>query len=82
MNKALDYYEKADQQAPGNPTVLLGLARVSYALEDYESAEENYNQLEILSPEIAGKFAYLSTQEDTGARAASADEMEEMLWED
>jgi tetratricopeptide (TPR) repeat protein len=82
IGKALDYYNKANIEAPGNPTVLLGLARVSHALEDYTSAEANYNQLEIVAPEIAGKFAYLRTMEDTGARAASADDMEEMLWED
>jgi len=82
MSKALEYYKKADQKTPGNPSVLLGLARVSYALDDYESAEENYNQLEIVAPEIAGKFAYLTTQYDTSARAAEADRMEEMLWED
>jgi len=82
MSKALEYYKKANQKTPGNPSVLLGLARVSHALEDYDSAEENYNQLKIVAPEIAGKFAYLTTQDDSGARASEADGMEEMLWEE
>lgn len=82
LNSAFDYYSRADRVEPGTPTVLLGLARVYHAQEEYPAAEQRYEQLQAASPELAEKFAYLNAAPEAGARASTAANKEVMEWEE
>ncbi len=75
-DKALEYYERAQRQAPSNPRVLLPVARVHHKLENYGFARRTYNQLKEVDPELAERFAYLNLEGEEGMRAAEISNIE------
>ena len=78
---ALEYYSRAQSMEPENPTVLVAIARTNHELEDYSTVKESYEQLKIIDPELAEKFAYLELRDDEAARASNAAEQKEIvLW--
>ena len=79
---ALDYYKRADEVKSGNPTTLLGIAKASYELEQYEEAKKNYSLVLEMSPKLAKDHDYLGQTEGGGARASDAAKEGVMLWED
>jgi tetratricopeptide (TPR) repeat protein len=80
---ALDYYERADAREPDNATVLLGLARVNHAMENYGSVTKLYAKLRELKPEIAEQYAYLDMRGDEATRAADVSKVRGVaVWED
>jgi len=66
------YYTRARRLAPDNATVLLCVARVSHALENYAAAEESYAALKKLDPGLAERFAYLGMEAGSTMRAGDA----------
>jgi tetratricopeptide (TPR) repeat protein len=83
MKKAREYYLRAGEVLPDNPKVLLSLARVDHALEDYESARGAYGRLRDIDPSLASRFAYLESRGEESARAAEATGMGGVvIWEE
>jgi tetratricopeptide (TPR) repeat protein len=83
MDRALVYYEKAYENAPQNPTVMLGYARVNHELENYGIVRRVYDKLKKADPEMAMRFAYLELKGEEAKRAAGvAASTETLIWEE
>ncbi len=66
-----------------NAVALLGLSRAQYALGKVEDSSDYFIRLERVDPELAADFSYLATSEQSGERAASAqDQLGRMVWSD
>ena len=76
---ALTYYNRALKKSPDSSAALLGVARASYELEDYNAVNGALAQLKKLDPEAASRFSYLGSSGDTG-RAAEAGKKEVEEW--
>jgi hypothetical protein len=79
---AIGYYERALALEPGNQLALLALARVHYALEDYEVARGFLQQLREINALLAGSFSYLEREKSPSLRQGSprARERQSVLW--
>jgi len=83
VEKALSYYQDAEQIAPENPTVLLCVSRTYHKLENYYGARQAYDKLKKVSPVLADRFAYLDLRGEEASRAAAAGDVEGvMVWEE
>ena len=81
MQKALAYCERASRKEPDNAKVLLSLARVNHALENYAAAQKVYARVKVLDPVLAEKHTYLDMKGDDASRAAGADAVREnVIW--
>ena len=80
--QALLIYRQAYAASPENPCVLLGLAKVYYKQGDYEAARKFHEQLKTGNPELAGRYAYLSSaQAKAEVRAADLAMKEAVSWD-
>ncbi len=70
--KALTYYSRAYAKDPGNPTVLLAVAKANYDLQNYSAAKKLYAELSANDPALARQFAYLDVKGEEATRANSA----------
>ena len=83
IEQALSYYKRAEKYAPDKPTVLLSLARVNHRLENYYGARQAYDKLEVISPSLANRFAYLALRGEEADRARGAGGTEGVIiWEE
>ena len=82
LAEARGYYERADAARPGDPAVLISLARIDFDLANYESAESRYRQVEILDPDLAAQFDYIVSASSDAGRASDAAELPAVIWED
>jgi Tfp pilus assembly protein PilF len=81
--RAEESYRNVLQHDPDSHVALLGLARVQYAQEKYDSARGTYNRLSSVSPKLAGRFSYLGNQEAGKSRASGITLIHSsMLWEE
>jgi tetratricopeptide (TPR) repeat protein len=82
-DKALDFYDRAYKKDPNNPTVLLCVARVNHALENYAIAKKAYADLQAKDPELAQRFAYLDLRGEEATRAADANGVRKVvIWQE
>lgn len=82
-DKALDFYNRAYKKDPNNPTVLLCVARVNHALENYSIAKKAYADLQVKDPELAQRFAYLDLRGEEATRAADANGVRKVvIWQE
>jgi tetratricopeptide (TPR) repeat protein len=79
---ALVYYERAYQQEPDNPRVLLGLTRVYQKLGEQEEANKAYSRLKRIDPSLADEYAYLGKANGDGSRAFHPNGDQKMLWDE
>lgn len=79
---ALDHYERAEDLAPRNPLVLLGLARAHFELENFGLVKRSYSAIQDLDPALAEKFAYLISGDKDSARAASTAVKQSVVWDE
>ncbi|MCD6122544.1 MAG: tetratricopeptide repeat protein [Spirochaetales bacterium] len=79
---ALKYYEQARGDLPDNSRLLLNIARVRYQLGEYGKSQVLYEQVAIVSPELAKGYEYLGTKDEGTSRAASAEERGNVLWQE
>ena len=70
MEKALSYYERAYVSEPGNPKVILCMARVNHELENYGIVNKLYNKLKEADPDLAARYLYLGLKGEESTRAA------------
>ena len=73
-------YEKAYKLNPDNTDVLLALARTGFEMEQYIKAQEYYDIAQLLDPDQASKFAYISGGTTETGRASDARERKAVLW--
>ena len=79
-DEAFEHLTMARTLAPGDPVVLVAVARAASELGNQTAVREAYQQLERLDPELAGRYLHLVGQSDEGARASSAFGLEDTLW--
>ena len=83
MNEALKYYEQAQKLKPDSHSVLLSMARVKYALEQYEGVEKDYTRLTEIAPDLAQEYSYLvDTNAAIGRASAASVDAGAIIWED
>ncbi len=81
--KALDYFNLAYAKDPGNPRVLLAVAKVCHDLENYFQVRKVYAELKARDPDLALQFAYLDLKGEEATRAAEAGGVAGVvLWEE
>ena len=80
MRSALTYYNRALKRSPDSAAALLGVARASYEVEDYRSAEHALAVLKTTDPQTAARFSYLGSGGE--ARAAEAGARTVSEWSD
>jgi hypothetical protein len=81
--KALEYYNQAYQKAPGNPRVLLAVARANHGLENYGLVRDLYDKLKDVDPQLAQQYAYLDLRGEESKRAANeAQRTGVVVWEE
>ena len=72
MRRALPFYQRAFEQEPFNPNVLLALAKVEHALENYGNAELAYQRLQSIAADVAETYSHLALRGEEARRAAEA----------
>jgi tetratricopeptide (TPR) repeat protein len=81
--KALIFYQRAAAEDPDNDQAILCTAKVYHEMENYQLAQENYNELKKINPKLAGEFAYIDMGLSDGTRAADViRQRESILWSD
>jgi tetratricopeptide (TPR) repeat protein len=83
MDDALEYYTRAQKCMPDNAKVLLALARVNHAIENYAIAKAAYDKLKTANPALAAQFSYLSLRGEEAGRAADLSDVKDVVvWEE
>jgi hypothetical protein len=75
-------FQKAMDLQPGSTRALLGYAKVNYELEDYDTVQTAYEQIERKDPDLAVRFAYLGERRTSSNRASTAMSRELVLWDE
>lgn len=83
VEKALEYYRRAEKLQPENIKVLLSLARTEYATGNRTAALIYYEKLKARKPDLASRLAYLDTGREETGRAAETDRIENtIIWDE
>ncbi len=80
--EALKYYEQAALIKPDNPLVVAGLARTQFELEQFESAQDEFRKLTVISPELAENYNYIGNTGNSIVRASAALDKGQTFWGD
>jgi tetratricopeptide (TPR) repeat protein len=72
FDKALEYFQQGYSIDSTSASVLLGLTRTHYELENHTRAREAYNELSVVKPKLAEKYSYLFASEEGSTRASEA----------
>jgi tetratricopeptide (TPR) repeat protein len=80
MDKALGFCDRASKNAPDSPQVLLAVARVNHAMENYGSVSKAYARLKALDPVLAEQFAYLDLRGSDAQKAADVSNAGVLVW--
>jgi tetratricopeptide (TPR) repeat protein len=78
--KAQEQFTRAYARDQHNISVLLGLSKVSYELENYGSVKEYYRRLEAEDAPLAARYAYLVSRQSDSSRASDQESKEEVVW--
>ncbi len=82
-DSAASHYRKALEADDDNSRALLGLAKASFELEDYDTADTNMTVLASINPGMASHYSYLGTTTDGPVlRASSAATKDVYGWDD
>ncbi|HEB29508.1 MAG TPA: hypothetical protein ENI15_01365 [Spirochaetes bacterium] len=85
MEKALNYYRRADKIKPDQPFILVNMAKANHELENYGNVRELYARVEKIDPALAKKYSYLGTMKgdlDKGRASDAKRIKKQMLWYD
>jgi tetratricopeptide (TPR) repeat protein len=82
FNEARGYYERAWSANPDSATAALAVARVNHEMENYDSAREAYDRLQILDPSLAEEFAYIDLRGSGTGRAAATRLKGIVVWDE
>jgi hypothetical protein len=81
--EAVVHFEKAVRLQPDAKAALLGLARASYELDLFAQSDALFSAVRQMDPELADRYAYLSTQAvGSASRASAAADRRDVLWSD
>lgn len=78
--EAADLFQRALSLKPGSEQAMVGLARVSSELEDFDTANRVLASLQSVNPDAAREMAHLGT--DGAARASAAMNREVYEWDE
>ena len=79
---ALVYYRMASRRSPESLSVLVGLARTNYQLENQAEVVKSFMEIEKKDPNTADRYAYLIAGGNSTARASDAADKEILTWEE
>jgi Tfp pilus assembly protein PilF len=79
---ALKYYENAHKANPDNVSILIGMAKANYELENYSAVASAYERGKELNPKLAERYSYLVASEEETSRASSVIREEDVLWDE
>ncbi len=82
FTNALKYFNRAYEMSDSNSSILVGLAKVNYELENYGTVRQYYSKLESIDPELASKCDYLTSRDDGTDRAGYQSNKEVMEWDE
>lgn len=77
--RALPFFRRAIEQEPFNPNVLLALAEVEHALENYGNAALAYQRLASIEPALAERYSYLTLRGEESVRAAREAGLDDLI---
>jgi tetratricopeptide (TPR) repeat protein len=77
---ALELYRRAESKVPGNPIVMVGMAKVLYAMGKLSEVGELYAKIASKDAKLAEQYAYLAQETRETNRASSAGISEDTLW--
>lgn len=77
---AFRYFTRALAERPGDPVILMSLARAHFEREEYTSATERYREAEVMDPDLAERFAYVVSESTEAGRASDARDRDPVLW--
>lgn len=81
MKKARSYFERAYEKDPIHPVILLNLARVNYAMENYGNAKESYRKLISIDEKLADQYDYLEySGQEALIRSTKTEKKKEVIW--
>ena len=80
--RALKYYKKVEENQTDNSKLLLNISRTYYQLGKFQDARKLYEQVSIISPELARGYQYLGTKNEITSRASNAEEEGNVLWQE
>ena len=81
---AVLYFTQALEYRPNNRAALIGLARAKYELDVFTEADELYEQIKEIDPDLAERYSYLSSRVEGSVSQASsaADRKGDMVWDE
>jgi hypothetical protein len=83
FTRALGYYMRAQQKQPSNSKVLLAIAQTNLALEKFNIANQTYEKLKSIDPDLASHYAFIGSSSSQGTRAADVQKAKgEVLWQE
>jgi tetratricopeptide (TPR) repeat protein len=81
LKKAEEYYQNANSIKPGNPGILMAMAKVYFELEQFDSAKELYQKVASVNTELAKQNSYIVAGVTDASRAADKTvKSEDMVW--
>lgn len=81
-DKAQDWFSRASAHNPDNASILVGLARTNYEMENYDVVDSLYDKLLVLNPSAAEKYNYLVQDMSSENRAGIQDGFIDMIWDE
>ena len=72
LEESLVFYTRASVLAPDNTKLLASLARIHHEQENYGMAQNVFQKLRDLDPDLAREYAYLDLRGEEATRAAEA----------
>ena len=80
---ALGYFTRAQRKEPGNSRILLSIAETNLALEKYNTANQTFEKLKSVDPDLASHFAFIGTSPNEGTRASDVQKAKgEVIWQE
>ncbi|MFW5689787.1 MAG: tetratricopeptide repeat protein, partial [Spirochaetota bacterium] len=80
---ALELFERALGFEPDNPRVLLSIAQINHAKENYGTATTMLARARQIDPVLAARFSYIELRASSSTRASErADTTDLLLWEE
>jgi tetratricopeptide (TPR) repeat protein len=82
LPRALEFYRRTVDLRPDDPEARLGLARTHFELSQYGPANAQYQEVQILDPELAQRFSYIVSESAETGRASAAAQRNQVIWEE
>ncbi len=81
FRKAQEYFQTANTTRPGNPVILMAIAKTYYRLEETDQAKELYQKVAAVDPGLAKQNSYIiASGSDSERASAQTVKGEDLIW--